>query len=98
MKNEIQELKIVIDQLLIEASIHRAEFNALLKTFNEISEKLLNEKDAESLELFRFRTLYSQKNELSNHLDENLFDPAKGIHAMFDFESAMKSRLKDFEH
>lgn len=95
MKNEIEDLRRVVDQLLIENNMQRAHINVLTTAILEITSHVYTETESKNFETHLWGTLIEKTRDGLNQLSDGLYNPAKGAFAQLDFETFYRQKLKD---
>lgn len=97
MSDQIEELKNVADQLLVEAAINQIKVVALQKSFFELSSQLLKEDEFSKLKYSYYKTLVEKSNQQSSLLSDIVFHKKTALNSMFEFQSHLKALLHELK-
>lgn len=95
MKNEIEELKHVVDAILIENNILSIEIYALTNMVDELSKHLLDKELATSLKSHFYHIALKRSADKFAVLGSQLSVPARASFAQLELESYLKLKLSD---
>ena len=96
MSKDLEEVKNLVDSLLIEAALNTAHLKTLTIAFHELSGHLLKPDEAKNFQSHYYNKLYENSSELLNSPDM-LYNHSKVTKALFELHSFVQHQLKDLE-
>lgn len=96
MKNDIEDLKSLLDTYAIQNAFNTIQLQTLQNAFFELSDYLLDKDEAKNLKSHYFHTLNEQNNALSPDLLE-LYTPARFHFALFELNARIQMKIQELE-
>jgi hypothetical protein len=97
MENDINDLKALVDQLLLESYRQQSEIVALRATLRSFSAQVLSADDDKLLQRLYLDILIDQTNRRLSEIGPAMFDIRSLINAKLSFQELSTQMLKDWE-
>ena len=97
MKNDIENLKSVFDQLFIQETMKTVKLNMLTNMVLGLYSETLPEETWKNIHRNFFSRLKKEMNDAFNRMDQETFNPVSLRHK-FDFDLLMSKKLEDLDN
>ena len=97
MKNDIENLKSVFDQLFIQETMNTVKLNMLTNMVLGLYSETLPEETWKNIHRNFFSRLKEEMNDAFNRMDQETFNPISLRHK-FDFDLLMSKKLEDLDN